>query len=289
LAKAKINLALHVGGRRPDGYRLIESLVVFADFGDVVTAIPSSNRHIDLTVKGTFAKALTETTDPSDNLAVRAAEALLRAAGNRPVMATRLVLTKRLPIAAGLGGGSADAAAVLRLLNRQWRLELSPDRLAEIGLALGADVPMCLAARPLIAEGIGERITALAGIPRLPIVLARPPLAVSTAAVFAALADAQRPGLPALPTATATPNDLVAWLRETRNDLGEAAALVSKHAGAAARTLAGDPECLFARMSGSGAAAFGIFASYAAARRAAARLGAARPAWWVVPTMTGAS
>ena len=289
LAGAKINLALHVGGRRSDGYRLIESLVAFADYGDVVTATPSSTGHADLMVRGPFAKALTEATHPGDNLALRAAEALLRAAGDRRVPPTRLTLTKRLPVAAGLGGGPADAAAVLRLLDRQWRLGLGPDKLAGIGLGLGADVPMCLVSRPLLAEGIGERITAVPGIPRLPIVLARPPVAVSTASVFAALDGAERPGLPPLPKRIATLIDLVFWLRRTRNDLSEAAAVVSKRAGAAARALARDPDCLFARMSGSGAAAFGIFASYAAAERAAARLSAAKPEWWVVAAITGAS
>jgi 4-diphosphocytidyl-2-C-methyl-D-erythritol kinase len=287
-AKAKINLALHVCGRREDGYRLIESLVVFAEFGDTVTATPAAHGPLRLTVMGRFAGTLRDASEPDDNLAVRAAMALLAATG-REAAPTRLTLTKRLPIAAGLGGGSADAAAVLRLLDRQWSLRLSAARLAKIGLGLGADVPMCLLSRPLTARGIGEQVAPVAGMPALPMVLACPPAKVSTAAVFAALDGRARRGLPAPPAALATPDALASWLQRTRNDLGKAAEAVSGQAGAAARALAGDPECLFARMSGSGATAFGIFASPAAAKRAAARLRAKRPRWWVVPTITGAS
>ncbi len=152
---------------------------------------------IDFSVSGPFAGALGA--DPADNIAFRAAEALIAAAGGRPA-AMRLTLTKRLPVAAGLGGGSADAAAVLRLVNRQWRLGLASDRLARIGRSLGADVPMCLVSRPLVAKGIGERIAPIAGMPRLALVLACPPASVSTAKVFSALRPGDRPALPALPT-----------------------------------------------------------------------------------------
>ncbi len=287
-ARAKINLALHVGRRRADGYHPIESLVVFADVADTVTAAPSRDPAIGLAVRGPFARALAKTTDPADNLAVRAAEALASAAGRRQP-AIRLTLTKRLPVAAGLGGGSADAAAVLRLLHRRWRLQLGPDRLARIGRSLGADVTMCLASRPLVAKGIGERLTPVAGMPRLAIVLASPPVRVSTAEVFAVFPELERPALPPLPPAFAGPVDVVAWLKRTRNDLAVPAGIVSRSAKTAEGALAGDPECLFARMSGSGAAAFGIFPSTAAARRAAARLRQSRPSWWVVPTRTGGS
>ena len=286
IARAKVNLALHVVGTRADGYRLIETLVVFADFGDVLAAAAGAPR-LELVVDGPFAGALEGAGGPDDNLAVRAGRALVAAVGKRHLAPLRLKLTKRLPVAAGLGGGSADAAAALRLLDRRWRLRLSPPRLAAIARGLGADVPMCLASRPLIARGVGERIRAVA-LPRLPMVLARPPVAVPTPAVFAALDARPRPGLPPLPASRA-PDDLVRWLEQTRNDLGDAAATVARGAGAAARALARDRECLFARMSGSGAAAFGIFASGAAARRAAARLKAARPRWWVVPTVSGGS
>jgi len=289
-ARAKINLALHIGRRRADGYHAIASLVVFAEVADTVTAARTRDGAIELVVRGPFARAL-KRTDAADNLAVRAAEALTAAAGRRRP-ATRLTLAKRLPVAAGLGGGSADAAAVLRLLDRQWRLGLAPDRLARVGRSLGADVPMCLPSRPLVATGIGERVAPVAGMPRLAMVLACPPVSVSTAKVFAALTEEARPALPPLPPlprAFAGPVDLALWLKRTRNDLAEPASVVSRSARIAETALARDPECLFARMSGSGAAAFGIFPSTAAARRAAARLRQARPNWWVAPTWTGGS
>lgn len=289
LACAKINLALHVTGRRTDGYHSIESLVVFADYGDFLGAAPSTDGQMRLTVKGEFAGSLTQGTEPHDNLAIRAANELARAAGKAKVPPTKLTLTKRIPVAAGLGGGSADAAAALRLLNRQWRLNFGEPRLAEVALRLGADVPMCLASRPLIAKGIGEKITPVAGMPTLPIVLAHPGVPVETAAVFAKLAADERPPLPALPTKFASLLEVIFWLRQARNDLAEPAAAVSKTAGTAAKALMRDPDCLFSRMSGSGAAAFGIFVTLEAAERAAARLRAAKPAWWVVAARTLAS
>ena len=289
LAPAKINLALHVTGRRPDGYHHIETLVVFADFGDMVTTAPGADGRMGLSVKGQFAPPLAEAVPPADNLVVRAATELARAAGSRKLPGAKLVLTKRIPVAAGLGGGSADAAATLCLLNREWGLRLGHDKLAEIGLRLGADVPMCIASRPLIATGIGERLKPAHGIPAMPIVLAHPGGSLSTADVFARLARADRTSLPEAPARFRSLLDVIFWLRKARNDLEEPAIAASKTAGAAAKALRSDPECLFARMSGSGAAAFGIFTTMDAAERAAARLQEAKPRWWVVPAMTGAS
>ncbi len=174
MACAKINLALHVTGRRTDGYHSIESLVTFADYGDVLSAAPAEDGRMRLTVRGEFAGPLTRDTQPQDNLAIRAANELARAAGKAKVPPTKLTLVKRIPVAAGLGGGSADAAAALRLLNRAWGVNLDEARLAELAPRLGADVPMCLASRPLVAGGIGEKITPVTGMPALPIVLAHP-------------------------------------------------------------------------------------------------------------------
>ena len=288
LASAKLNLALHVTGRRPDGYHLIESVVVFADYADVVTAEPSSDGRMRLCVKGPFAPTLTDSTQPGDNLAIRAASALAQAAGKSPPP-TKLTLTKRIPIAAGLGGGSADAAATLRLLDRQWNLNLGPAKLAEIGVKLGADVPMCLASRPLIARGIGDMITPIPMMPAMPIVLANPNVAISTSAVFAGLSGKEGPSLPPPPARLRTLLDVIFWLRQSRNDLADPAMIINKSACAAAKALTRDPECLFARMSGSGASAFGIFASMEAAERAAARLRDDKPRWWIAPAMTQAA
>jgi 4-diphosphocytidyl-2-C-methyl-D-erythritol kinase len=289
LARAKINLALHVTGRRTDGYHLISSLVVFADVADVVSAAPAPGGRMGLTVDGPLASELVETTEPRDNLVVRAAARLVRANPGRTLPPTRVVLTKRLPLAAGLGGGSADAAATLRLLDRYWRLDSGQARLAEIGIGLGADVPMCLRSRPLVAEGIGERLTPAVGIPALPIVLAHPGVASPTAAVFGRLEEAERTPLPKVPSRFASVLDFVMWLRRTRNDLTEPAKAENRVVGTALKALGNDSECLFARMTGSGAAVFGIFITLAAATHAAERLRAARPAWWVAATLTGGS
>ena len=286
LAYAKINLALHVTGQRADGYHLIETIVVFADYADVVSAGASDDGRMRLNVRGPFAEPLGQSAPQGDNLAHRAAGELAQARGKVKAPATKLTLTKRIPIAAGLGGGSADAAAVLRLLNRYWGLGLDPATLAGIALKLGADVPMCLAATPLIARGIGEEITAVVGLPALPIVLAHPGVPVPTAAVFAALAKKDGASLPPPPKRFGSLLDVIYWLRQARNDLAEPAARVNPAAAAAAKALISDPECLFARMSGSGAAAFGIFATMAAAERASDRLRADKPQWWITPAMT---
>jgi len=289
LAYAKINLALHVLGRRTDGYHQIETLVVFADYADVVTVVPSPDERMHLTVKGPFAGKLTESTPPTENLAIRAATELMRSAGKKSPPPTRVTLTKRIPVAAGLGGGSADAAATLRLLDREWKLNLGEKELIKIGIRLGADVPMCLASRPLVARGFGDELTPVAGIPAMPIVLAHPGVGVTTRQVFAALPAAERSPMPPLPAKFNSLLEVIFWLRLARNDLADPAASVNKAAGAAAKTIMRDPDCLFARMSGSGAAAFGIFVTLDAAERAAARLRETKPGWFVTAAMTLAS
>lgn len=289
LACAKINLALHVTGRRADGYHSLESLVVFADFADVVTAAPADDGRMRLMMKGPFAEKLAESTSTDANLVIKAANALMKVAGKKTPPATRLTLTKKLPMGAGLGGGSADAAATLRLLNRTWNLRLSDERLAEIGLKLGADVPMCLVSKPLIAGGIGENIALVPGMPSLAVVLAKPKTSVKTEEVFAKVTMPNGAPLPAPPPRFRTLLDVVFWLRQTRNDLAAPALAITKFAGSAAKALMRDPECLLARMSGSGSAAYGIFGTMDAAERAAARLRDDKPAWWVVAARTIAS
>ena len=286
IAYAKVNLALHVLHRRTDGYHSLESLVAFADYGDMLKATPAPEGRMRLSVTGAFAEVLRQTTKPENNLVIRAATELARAAGKTPIAPTQIDLVKRIPIAAGLGGGSADAAAALRLLDREWKISLGTERLAEIGQRLGADVPMCLASKPLVAKGIGERIRLVPNMPSLPIVLAHPGVPIPTAEVFARLPEDERSGLPALPDKFPTVLEVIFWLRQARNDLAEPAAAVNKAAASAAKTLMRDPDCMFARMSGSGAAAFGIFINLAAAERAAERLRAAKPDWWIVAART---
>ena len=289
LARAKINLALHVAGLRSDGYHELETLVVFADYGDFLTAAETGNGKMGLAVRGPFADALMAACPPGDNLVIKAANLLADQAGKRKPPAMRLALTKRLPVAAGVGGGSADAAAVLRLLDRTWGLGFGEDKLAGIGRSLGADVPMCVLSTPLVAEGIGDRIRPLSGVPAMPVVLANPGVHVSTRDVFARLDTEERTPLPTLPQRFASLLDLVFWLRKARNDLAAPAAKITRRATAAERALTADPECLFARMSGSGATAFGIFTTIDAAERGAARIRHAKPGWWVTAAMTGAS
>lgn len=283
IAAAKINLTLHVLSRRSDGYHNIETLCVFPHFGDLISAVAKSNGQTELTLDGEFAGELDLLSRPQDNLVLRATKALGRISGKRPPP-VQLVLTKRIPIAAGLGGGSADAAATLRLLNRHWKLKLEADRLARIGLELGADVPMCLASRPVIATGIGDRLMPVPGIPNLPLVLVNPSIPLSTAAVYARWTDTERSPMRPMPTKFGSVIEFVIWLRQTRNDLSEPAKGVTGLAERAVKALSSDPDCLFARMSGSGATAFGIFAKMPNADRAAERIRLKRPNWWVVST-----
>ena len=288
-AKAKVNLALHVPGRRADGYHLLDSLVVFAEIGDTLTALPNEEGGTGLIVEGRFGRDLESATAAGGNLVLAVANGLREAFPIPRTSGVMLHLEKRLPVASGLGGGSADAAAALRLLDRLWHLELSADVLAGIGLSLGADVPVCLASRPSRMRGIGEELDAVSGIPPMPMVLVNPGVTVATGNVFRRLDASERPGLPPLPEPGHGLMEFVFWLRRTRNDLFEPAMAEAPPVKTAARALAADPDCALARMSGSGATVFGIFMSMDAAERAAARIRKAQPDWWVVVTRTAGS
>lgn len=274
-APAKINLTLHVVGRRADGYHLLDSLVAFASLHDVVTTRPAD--ALSLAVAGPMAGALAAT-PPEDNLIVRAARALA-AAGGLAAPCAALTLDKRLPVAGGIGGGSADAAAALLALRALWRLDVSDERLAEIGLALGADVPACLASRPSRMSGIGETLAPLPALPALGVLLVNPGVALPTARVFGALNGrfgAPGPMLDRAMDASA----LLDTLRRGRNDLETPAMKVAPVIGAALAALADLPGARLARMSGSGATCFALFDDAQAARTAARRLGEAHADWW---------
>jgi len=277
-APAKINLALHVTGRRGDGYHLLDSLVVFTDLGDRLTASPGD--ELGLTIAGPMAAGLSV----AGNLVVKAAEALRRRAAN-PRLGARLVLEKHLPVASGIGGGSADAAAALRLLARLWNLDLAPGELMALGAGLGADVPVCVYGRPARMGGIGEIIAPPGRLPDLALVLVNPGLGLATCEVFARLARRHNGGLPALPGQLCDARAAAAWLARCRNDLEAAAIAVQPAIADVLATLAATPGCLIARMSGSGATCFGLFADLAGAAAAARLVGAARPAWWSVSTL----
>ncbi|RWX62558.1 4-(cytidine 5'-diphospho)-2-C-methyl-D-erythritol kinase [Mesorhizobium sp. M4B.F.Ca.ET.089.01.1.1] len=277
LAPAKINLALHVTGRRADGYHLLESLAVFTRFGDRVEIEPTETDR--LSISGKYAPAV-----PADdsNLVVKAREALRREAGSLDTQPVAINLEKNLPVASGVGGGSSDAAAVLRGLVQTWRLDIDDAELARIGLSLGADVPMCLAARPLIARGVGDEISAVEGFPALALVLVNPGIAVSTPEVFKALASRDNEALPPLPGKLDF-HTIRNWLEATRNDLEPAARAIQPAIGEALKALR-KADAGFARMSGSGATCFGLFETGNVAKRAALDIRRRHPDWFVAAT-----
>ncbi len=275
LAPAKINLALHVTGRRPDGYHLIETLVAFTRFGDRLT-IADANED-SFSVSGPFSAAVSAT---GDNLVLRAVSSLRDfAGGGKPVS---INLEKNLPVASGVGGGSSDAAAVLRALADLWHVDIDPAELSRIGLALGADLPMCLAARPLIARGIGETISEVSGFPPVGTVIVNPGKAVATADIFSALERRDGSPLPPLPRHPDF-HALCNWLETTRNDL-EAPARAQEPAIDATLKALRKAGAHFARMSGSGATCYGLFESGNLAKRAAAAIRERHPGWFVAAT-----
>lgn len=280
-APAKVNLALHVTGRRDDGYHLLESLAVFTRFGDRLQAFPSGEDGFS--VSGRYAE---DTPADGGNLVLKARDALRAAAGAHDTPPVTIALEKNLPVASGIGGGSSDAAAALRLLARLWNLDISGTELARIALSLGADVPMCLAARPLVARGVGEEVATLPSFPALGLVLVNPGVAVATPQVFAALRRRDNAPLPALPRHLDF-HSLRNWLETTRNDLEPAAGEIQPAIGAALRALR-KADAGFARMSGSGATCFGLFETGNVAKRAAAAIRARHPEWFVAATRTAA-
>ena len=275
-APAKLNLYLHVTGRRADGYHELDSLVAFTALADTLEIAPAES--LRLSVTGPFADAL----DAGDNLAAQAATALAEKLG-RPAN-VRITLDKRIPVAAGLGGGSADAAAVLRGLARLWRLgaEHAGD-LRETALGLGADVPVCLDSRAAHMAGIGEALSAPPRLPPCGVLLVNPGVPVPTGPVFAA----RRGPFSAASRIEEAPQNaaaLAALLRSRRNDLEQPALAQVPEIGRVLARLAAAPGCLLARMSGSGGTCFGLFEDEAAAAGAAGAIARDHPTWWVQPT-----
>jgi 4-diphosphocytidyl-2-C-methyl-D-erythritol kinase len=272
-APAKINLYLHVVGRRPDGYHLLDSLVAFADIGDRLTAAPAD--RLSLTVEGPEAAALAGLGE--GNLVLRAARRFAARSGI-PAGAA-LHLQKHLPASAGIGGGSSDAAATLRVLADLSHQKLDEPGLAALALELGADIPACLAGRPVWVGGIGEQLEAAAPLPDAGIVLANPRRPLPTAAVFQRRSGRFSSGgrFAAMPPDAA---GLAAALAANRNDLTQAALGLVPEIDAVLDRLRRLPGALIARMSGSGATCFALFASRAAAATARQTLIEAEPGWW---------
>ncbi len=282
-ARAKINLFLHVGPPRDDGYHELVSYAVFAALGDILEA--EQDDRLSLCVEGPFGAVLED--DPSENLVLRAARAASSVAFAQE-RGARLTLTKNLPVASGVGGGSADAAAALRLMTRLWGAGLDEDRLKEISFQLGADIPVCVESRPRIMRGLGEVLspgpTAQAGV-----ILVNPGVAVSTGAIFRAYdAAAPKPLTPPPPMGDAASSwdarDLAELTAVTRNDLEGPAIAQAPVIADVLKALRGAPEVRAARMSGSGATCFGLCDDEDMAAAAAARLRAAQPSWWVAAT-----
>jgi len=282
-APAKVNLTLRVLGRRPDGYHEIESLVAFASVGDRLRFAPGG--ELALTVRGPSAE---EAGAAADNLVLKAARAL---ADRVPTVgAGSFDLDKRLPVAAGLGGGSADAAAALRLLARANKLAPDDPLLYAAARATGADVPVCLDPCPRLMRGIGEILSGPLKLPPLQGVLVNPGVALETKAVFARWKPAAVPPVPAdltVLTAMTKRDQLLRFLLSQKNDLEAPAIALAPAIADVLLALQSQPQCELARMSGSGATCFAIFRSAADAIKAAEAVHAAHPDWWVRATALG--
>jgi 4-diphosphocytidyl-2-C-methyl-D-erythritol kinase len=277
-APAKVNLSLRIVGRRADGYHELESLVAFAGIGDELRLMPGET--ISLSVSGPFAAA---SGAADDNLVLKA----VRAAG---LPAGAFSLDKRLPVAAGLGGGSSDAAAALRLIARRNGISVDDPRILAAARATGADVPVCLDRKSRVMRGAGEALSDPVTLPKLPAVLVNPGVALPTASVFAAF----RPEDSAASPIDVVPNQvdaLLRWLASRGNDLTASAIRVAPVVGEVLDALSAQPGCRLSRMSGSGATCFGLFDSAAAAATAAETLGGAfggtKRNWWIYQGMLG--
>lgn len=273
-ARAKVNLTLALRGRRADGYHLLSSLVVFPNVGDRVSAAPA--KGLNFTVSGPFSATLAE---DHDNLVPRAARLLARRSGRRPDVA--LTLEKNLPVAAGIGGGSSDAAACLRALCRLWRTPVP----ADIAFALGADVPVCLRAPAAqMMGGVGEVLAPAPSLPPFWMVLVHPGVALPTAAVFDAVADRNPPPPPEMPArGFATFDAFRCWLGAQRNDLASAAGSLCPAIPKVLDALGSAP---FSAMSGSGATCFAVVSGQEEARRLARSLDRSS-GWWVAAAPVG--
>lgn len=279
IARSKVNLYLHVTGKRADGYHLLESLVVFPDLGDSITI--QKGKELSLEVAGPYANSIGNT---EENLVLKAAKLLK--SESRTDEGAHIILEKNLPAAAGIGGGSADAAAALRNLNQLWNIGYSDDQLSRIGLVLGADVPACLYGKPAIMAGIGERISGIREFPEFCILLVNSGHSVSTQEVFNRLKLA-RDVPPSVEFTGATTRDLFAGLTSMRNDLEVPALEFVPVIGDVLSAIRKQKECYLARMSGSGGTCFGLFEDNEAAEKAAHALRARHPDWWVQAVAVG--
>ena len=278
-ASAKLNLYLHVTALRPDGYHELDSLFAFTALGDVLTFEAAD--HVSLRVIGAFGAGLA---DEADNLVLRAARALHRQGGCKPGHGARITLEKTLPIASGIGGGSADAAATLRGLNRLWEVHLDDATLTALGADLGADVPACLLSKPVQVGGIGDVLNPATALPACWVVLVNPGVPVSTPAVFRRFDAAPVFSAAAPLSSVVSFDDLVMALAARRNDLQAPGCIEAPVIHDVMAAMAAEKGCCLSRMSGSGATCFGLFAAEQDAETAADRIERAHPDWWVAST-----
>ena len=283
-APAKINLTLHVMGRREDGWHELESLVAFTRGGDTLSLAPAE--AVSLVVEGPTASS---SGDPDDNLVIRVTRALAANVDGLGVGAFHLL--KRLPVAAGIGGGSSDAAAALRLLTRLNDLAIDDPRVMAAARDTGADVPVCLAARARMMAGVGERLGSPLALPPLPALIVNPGVPLETRSVFKRmdLSPGWRNAAAAHPLVTdgLSADALLATIKRGRNDMEDAACVLAPVVSSVLAVLGAAPGCRVARMSGSGATCFGLFTDCKAVARARKAILRAHPAWWVKSAMLG--
>lgn len=275
LARAKVNLALHITGQRVDGYHLLESLVVFPQIGDRLSV--EASETLELVVEGPFAHDLQAPAE--ENLVVKAARLFADAAGVDPLN-LKMTLSKRLPVASGIGGGSSDAATALRLLEDHTGIYLDDDRLKSIALQLGADVPVCLSVQPQLMRGIGGEVSSAPQMPKCGMVLVNPRLGVSTPEVFKALQDRKNPALPRFPDSFQSLSKLTDFLALCRNDLQQPAIALCPEIDDILQALTAEDDIVFARMSGSGATVFGLCEA-GREMELERSLRKHRPDWWI--------
>lgn len=282
IAPAKINLTLHVTGKRADGYHLLESLIGFASIHDTVTVEAADK--LSLAITGPFAAALTH--DPQENILLKTARLLAEKAGIIPNV--RIALEKNLPIGSGIGGGSADAAALMHVLHSVWKLPFTAQEMQAFALQIGADVPVCYNRKTVFMSGIGEQLQETSIPPALPALLVNPLQSLSTIQVFK-----QGVACFSLPDPEASPpmqhDSFIAWLKARKNDLEPPAIALMPVITDILTALEHQPGCQLARMSGSGATCFGLFSNEEAAARAAEAIRHEHPCWWVQTTTIGRS
>lgn len=274
-APAKINLFLHITGKRDDGYHLLQSVMVFVDVGDRIDFAPHDTLFLD--VEGPFAGEMPQA---HDNLIYKAAQLLAKEYGTH--VRGRVNLNKLLPVASGIAGGSSDTAAALKGFARLWGLPDEHDRMMKLAQKLGADVPACFIGKPVWAEGTGEKIMRLPEMPAMHFVLVNPLIQTPTPEVFARFRNRYSPPIQ-FSGRRKTMQEWIADLKNYRNDLTDAAMEVTPQIREVLDALNATPNCRLARLSGSGATCFGVYDTAEAAIAAVNKLKLAQPRWWVAP------